>query len=84
MGKSSNVEGDAVVKLAKSRAFTDASGSYDGRCRYSRRIPNLFTPVRNESWTCNITRLTTFGVGGGGSMPVGGSGDTSLNLRGRQ
>lgn len=69
--------------MAKSWGVTDASGSYDGRCRYSCRMPNWLTEVQNISWTCNMTRLTTSGIGTKGSILAGGSGRVSTNLNGR-
>lgn len=68
------------MKLAKSSGFRWASGSYDGLCKYSRKIPNWLTSLRKVSRTCKITFFMR--VGGVEEMGVGGTGGSSRNLRG--
>ena len=64
----------SLVDLQSSQAEMLCSGSYEGRCQYSRAIPNLLKLVRNESKTCKITRGKKEVEGGSGSTGWGGSG----------
>ena len=69
----------------KASGVTNASGSYDGRCGYSRSIPKTFKAVRIVSRTWSITlRITGAEFPRGVATGAGGWGSSSRYLFGKR
>lgn len=68
-----------VRKFDKSSGRRYVSGSYEGRCRYSRIIPKAFGGLLKKSLTCRMTRrIRGCGRIGIGVGPVGKMSRTAL------